>query len=228
MRYLFLPGAGGTGWIWHLVVEELHRRGHDAVAVDFAVGGTNGLTEYTRQTVEAAAGSDEVVLASQSMGAFTAALAAQRLPVRGLVFLNAMIPVPGETAGEWWAATGYGDAVRRNDLAAGRDPDAGFDLETYFTHDLTAEQREELGHHEGSEAEEAFSTPCDFEAWPAVPTRVISGRDDRFFPLDFQRRVAQERLGLPIDEVDGGHLANLSHPVQVADLVLSPGRTLDR
>jgi pimeloyl-ACP methyl ester carboxylesterase len=45
---------------------------------------------------------------------------------------------------------------------------------------------------------------------------VIAGRDDRLFPLEFQRRVARERLGLDVVEVPGGHLAALSQPEAVA------------
>lgn len=37
------------------------------------------------------------------------------------------------------------------------------------------------------------------------------------FPLVFQRRVAQERLGITPDEIDGGHLVALSRPAEVAD-----------
>jgi pimeloyl-ACP methyl ester carboxylesterase len=48
-----------------------------------------------------------------------------------------------------------------------------------------------------------------------VPTRVIAGRDDRFFPLEFRRRVAQERLGTDVDEVPGGHLVALSRPAEL-------------
>ena len=40
------------------------------------------------------------------MGAFTAPVACARTPVRLLVLVNAMIPSPGETAGEWWDHTG--------------------------------------------------------------------------------------------------------------------------
>jgi len=39
-----------------------------------------------------------------------------------------------------------------------------------------------------------------------VPTHVIAARDDRFFPIDFQRRIAQERLHVAVDELAGGHL----------------------
>jgi pimeloyl-ACP methyl ester carboxylesterase len=44
---------------------------------------------------------------------------------------------------------------------------------------------------------------------------VISGRDDRFFPLEFQRRLAKDRLGLDVDVVPGGHLAALSYPAEL-------------
>jgi hypothetical protein len=37
-----------------------------------------------------------------------------------------------------------------------------------------------------------------------------------FFPLDFQRRIARERLALEIDEVAGGHLPMLSRPRELA------------
>jgi hypothetical protein len=37
------------------------------------------------------------------------------------------------------------------------------------------------------------------------------------FPLDFQRRIARERLGLEVDEIDGGHMVAMSHPGELAD-----------
>jgi pimeloyl-ACP methyl ester carboxylesterase len=50
---------------------------------------------------------------------------------------------------------------------------------------------------------------------------VITGRDDRFFPLEFQQRVARERLGLEPDIVPGGHLVALSHPIELVDRIES-------
>ena len=64
---------------------------------------TAGIREYADLVVRAAEDGDEVVLVAQSMGGFTAPLVCERIPVAGLTFVNAMIPVPGETAGEWWA-----------------------------------------------------------------------------------------------------------------------------
>lgn len=61
-----------------------------------------------------------------------------------------------------------------------------------------------------------FATPWPLERWPSVPTRVLQGRDDRFFPVEFQRRVVPERLGITPDEMPGGHLLALSRPEELA------------
>lgn len=225
--FVLVPGAGGSAWYWHPVEAELRRRGHDVVAVDLPGDDTTaGLPEYVDLVVDAAGGRSGVVMVGQSMGAFTATMACARVPVALLVLVNPMIPALGETPGAWWGNVGLDEARRANDVAAGRDPDAGFDLQTYFLHDVPPALAAEGGSSQRDEAEAAFASPCTFIAWPDVPTRVVIGRDDRFFPLEFQRRVARERVGVEIDEVPGGHLAALSHPVEVAaqlEAVALPG-----
>ncbi|HWU47711.1 MAG TPA: alpha/beta fold hydrolase [Humibacter sp.] len=223
MTFVLIPGAGGTAWYWHRVQAELAARGHDAVAVELPAGRADDLAAYADAVVEAAGEPDAVTLVAQSMGGFTAALAAERLPVRAIVFLNAMIPVPGETPSGWWDAVGHADAMRTSDLAAGRDPAAPFDLATYFLHDLSDDLAAQLSQHGGQDTAALFGSICDFARWPDVPMRVMAGRDDRFFPLDFQRGVARDRLGSDVDEVPGGHLAALSHPAEVAQVMLDFG-----
>jgi hypothetical protein len=41
--------------------------------------------------------------------------------------------------------------------------------------------------------------------------------DARFFPADWMRRVAKERLGVTPDEIDGSHCIALSRPKELAD-----------
>jgi Lysophospholipase len=223
MTFVLIPGAGGAAWYWHLVERELAARGHDVVPVELPAGKADDLAEYADAVVDATSDRDAVTLVAQSMGGFTAALAAERLPVAGIVFLNAMIPVPGETPGGWWDAVGHGTAMRASDLAAGRDPNAPFDLETYFLHDLPDDLKAQITQHGGQDTAASFASTCDFAGWPDVPIHVVAGRDDRFFPIGFQRRVARERLGLDVDEVPGGHLAALSHPAEVAQTLLGYG-----
>ncbi len=69
-----------------------------------------------------------------------------------------------------------------------------------------------------------FREPWPLCAWPEVRTRVLAPREDRLFPLAFQRRVALERLGLPIEEMPGGHVPMLARPGELADrLAMSSG-----
>ncbi len=216
--YVLIPGAGGSAWYWHLVEAELRRRGHEVVAVDLpADDDTAGFPEYTDRVVDAIAGRTDLVLVAQSMAGFTAPLVCERVPVSLLVLVNAMIPAPGETAGDWWANTGQAEARRRQDELEGRPPNADFDPYTYFLHDVPPDVIEESGAHARRQSDTPFGQRWPLAAWPDVPTRVLTSRDDRFFPAGFQRRVAEERLGITPDEMPGGHLVALSHPGELAD-----------
>ncbi len=220
--YVLVPGAGGQAAYWHLVRRELGERGLASIAVELPGDDPDkGLPEYVDLIVAAAAGLDDVVVVAQSIGGFSGSWAADRLPTSRIVLLNAMIPLPGETAGEWWGATGSAEARRDHDIREGRDPDANFDLDTYFLHDVPADTIAALGDEEYGEADAVFTTPWGLDAWPEIPTTVLAGRDDRFFPYGFQQRVARERLGIEVTEVPGGHLAALSQPVAVAEAIVS-------
>jgi pimeloyl-ACP methyl ester carboxylesterase len=213
--FVLIPGAGGAAWYWHRVAGELRARGHEAVAVDLpGADESAGLPQYADEVVAAVAGRRDVVVVGMSMGAFTAPAACARTPVRLLVLVNAMIPLPGETPGDWWGNTGW-EPARIAAARAGGYP-AEFDLATYFLHDVPAEVTATGEGRDYNEADIAFGQPCAIDRWPDVPTRVIAGRDDRFFPREFQRRVARDRLGLDIDVVPGGHLAALAYPAELA------------
>ena len=148
-------------------------------------------------------------------GASTTPIAGQRLPVSSIVLVNAMVPLPGETPGEWWGNTGAIEARDEAAVVGGYGP---FELETYFLHDVdTTGLRDE----QYPESDRVFGTPCSFSRWPDVPIRVLAGADDRFFPLALQQRVARDRLGIEPDVLPGGHLIALAQPQLVADYLLT-------
>jgi pimeloyl-ACP methyl ester carboxylesterase len=216
--FVLVPGAGGVAWYWHRVVPLLEEAKHDAIAVDLPGDDEQaGLSAYSDRVVEAI-GTRLVVLVAQSLGGFTAPLVCAQVRVRMLVFVNAMIPVPGETAGEWWDNTG--STAARIAAARRRGYSTNFDLATYFLHDVPPEIVKQGEAQQRSEADIVFGEPCRFEAWPKVPIHVIAGRDDRFFPIDFQRRLARERLHVTVDELAGGHLLALSNPRGLVDQLL--------
>ncbi|MHA6627613.1 alpha/beta fold hydrolase [Pseudonocardia sichuanensis] len=218
--FVLVPGGGGQAWYWHRVVPLLRERGHQVIAVDLpAADDRAGLAEYT-DVVVAAIGEhrDGLVLVGQSMGGFTVPLVAERVPVERLVLVNAMTPKAGESPGEWWEATGHEAARAAKARQDGRDP-GGFDPLVDFLHDLPPDV---LAEATAGDAPEQSGTPFGqvwpLAGWPDVPTRFLQGRDDRFFPLDFQRRVVAERLpGVEVEELPGGHCLALSRPVELAE-----------
>ncbi|WP_097185939.1 alpha/beta fold hydrolase [Blastococcus haudaquaticus] len=214
--FVLVPGAGGDTLFWYRLVAELDDRGHAALPVELPVRDDSaGLDAYADAVVAAIGNRSPVVLVAQSMGGLTAPLVAERVPAQLLVLLNAMIPRPGETGGEWWTATGQGEAAaayrRTLGLPAELDDDA-----TYF-HDVPADVAAVYMDQEFAQSGRPFEDPWPLDRWPDVATRVVAGREDRLFPLEFQRKLAAERLGLDVDEVPGGHCAALSHPVELAD-----------
>ena len=228
--FLLLPGAGGEAWYWHLVAERLTSAGHRAVAVDLpADDESTGLAEYADLAVAALAGNpvDDLVVVAQSLGGFTGPLLCGRLPVRLLVLVNAMVPVPGESPADWWENTGHHEAIA--DQGGHSWSWENFDLKSVFLHDVPAELvAEMMARGERQQSEGPFGQPwppAGYEpAWPDVPTRFLQGRDDRFFPLEFQRRVVAQRLGwlgVTVDELPGGHLNGLSQPDEVAKRLLA-------
>ena len=225
--FVLIPGAGGDAWYWHRLVPELRARGHEAIAVELPTGDdAAGIAEYADAAVAAVGGCrDELVVVAQSMGAYSAPLACERLPVQLLVLLNPMIPRPGETAGEWWEATGQAEAREAQAAREGRDLGRDRDLLDTLFHDVPSElTNEAIAQGEPEQSATPFGQPWPLQRWPDVPVRVLQGSDDRLFPAEFQRRVSEERLGIVPDVMPGGHLVALSRPEELADRLVELAR----
>jgi pimeloyl-ACP methyl ester carboxylesterase len=216
--FALLPGAGCEPWIWHRVIHELQQRGHEAIGVRLPYDDERaGLSAYA-DAVEGAIGArEDVALVAQSIAGFVAPLVCARLPVRLLVFVNAMIPLPGETAGAWWEHVDHASALAP--VVAEHGPLESWDAAAQvavFLNDVEPALAAESADHVGPPGGGIFSSPLAIDAWPDVPTRALAGRRDRFFPLEFQRRVARERLQLELDEIDSGHSPMLACPAELA------------
>jgi hypothetical protein len=215
--YVLIHGAGDGGWFWHLVADELRRRGQEVVAPDLpSEDDAAGLPEYAETVVEAIGDRGDrgdLVVVAQSFGGFTAPLVCERVPADLLVLVAAMVPSPGERPGDWWANTGYEQARRGHDERHGRPAD---DI-ALFLHDVPPEVAADALRRGREQSGTPMEQPWPLPAWPTVPTRFLLCRDDRFFPAEFLRRVVQDRLGLTPDEMDGSHCVALSRPSELAD-----------
>jgi hypothetical protein len=132
-----------------------------------------------------------------------------------------MIPVPGESPGQWWANTGYRQAAEEQARLDGGKTGHDDPLISFYNGVPRPLAEEALRRGGRGESPAVFDTPWPLGAWPDVPTKFILCQDDRFFPAAFMRRVAQERLGAVPDEIPGCHCAALSHPRELSDLLVS-------
>lgn len=206
--FAFVHGAGGRGSDWRLVADQLEATGHEAVLIDLPCEDPVGLDAYVDAVLAAIGEHDDVVIVAHSLGGLTAPVVASRRAVDALIFVTAMVPLPGETGGAWWANTGHEAAYEAQHLPDDTE-------ETVFLHDVPPEvlaaaepPRDQTG--------EVMEDPSPLTTWPDVPTTYLICRDDRFFPAGWMTEVVRVRLGIEPIEVPGGHCPYLSEPVALA------------
>jgi pimeloyl-ACP methyl ester carboxylesterase len=208
--YVLIHGAGDSAFYWHLVVPELRERGHRVVAMDLPCEEESaGLAEYADAVVEAIDDRRDLVVVAQSLGAFTAPLVCARVPVRLMVLVAGMVPLPGERGEDWLANTGYERAAR------GQQPDADDEVALFY-HDVPPKLAAEAMSRARNQADTPGLEQWPLDAWPDVPTRYLLCRDDRVFPPAWMRGVVRDRLGIDPDEIEGGHCPALSRPGELA------------
>ncbi|MEV4317431.1 alpha/beta hydrolase [Actinocrispum sp. NPDC049592] len=217
--FVLIAGAGGDPAYWRWVVPQLEARGHEAVTVDLpGEDDSAGFDEYADVIVETVGDRKNVVLVAQSLAGFSAPMACDRIDAAMIIMVAAMTPKPGESAGEWWDASGQTEARRASDEALGRDPDAPFDPFFTFLHDVPPDRLAELPPEAvRRQSGTPFEKPWPLAKWPDVPTRFLLCQEDRLFPAEFQRRIVKQRLGITPDEMPGGHLPAFARPVELAE-----------
>ena len=212
--YVLIPGAGGDAWYWHLVCPLLEAAGHRAVPVGLPASDPDaGLDAYVA-TALGAVGTpeDDVVVVGQSLGGFTAPVVAERLGAVMLIFVAAMIPKPGETAGEWWTTSGFDEVWGDQEM----------DAMEHFLHDLpSAVLQDALGRGEPEQTGRVMEDPFPLAALPDITTRGIAATNDRFFPVAFMDRLIRDRLRVEPEHVAAGHLPALANPIDLVELLLA-------
>jgi pimeloyl-ACP methyl ester carboxylesterase len=225
--FVLIPGAGADPRVYGATIEALRELGHEGIAPPLPLEEAAATPSDHAEAILAALGDPpprSLVVVGQSLGAYSATIAAARLRPARLVLLAPMIPAPGETAGQWWEGTGHGEAIAP--LTARLGSPSEWDeaaMAEVFYHDVDEATLAASAEYEGVPSEGLFEEPLPLETWPDVPTTVLIPRGDRLFPLEFQRRVARERLGLEIEEMEGGHLPFLSRPGELAQRLVELG-----
>lgn len=220
--FVLIPGAGADPRVYAATIEALHDLDHDGIAPPLPLDDPDaGPNEHADAVLAALPDPrpEPLVIVGQSLGAYTAAVVADRLAPQRLILLAPMIPKLGETAGDWWEDTGHAEAIAPLTARLGT-PDNWDEaaLDEVFYHDVDEATLAANDEYDGRPAPGMFAEPLTVARWPYLPTTVLAPAEDRLFPLEFQRRLTRERLGDEAEfaEMPGGHLPMLSRPRELA------------
>ena len=208
-------GGFHGAWCWQRVIGALDALGHRGLAMDLPCSDDGaGAGEYADAVVAALADVEEpVILVGHSLAGLTIPIVARRRPVQRLIFLSALLPMPGKSLMEQQETepemlfpdlvgpSGFGDRLYNKATPA----DAAFALTQLRPQSRTP-------HNETSPLDE----------WPDVPMSFIVSSDDHACNPEWGRRAARERLGIQDCRVLEGsdHSPFMSRPAELARLLV--------
>jgi pimeloyl-ACP methyl ester carboxylesterase len=225
--FALIHGGAHGGWCWELLIPELEKRGHAAVAPDLPIeDDAAGALENARVVVSALAGvNDEVIVVGHSLGGLTAPLVPQLHPVRRLVFLGAMVPAPGMSNLEYLATEpGAVTLSGTENLADGEKPDEDDQLLGWerardgFYHDVPEETARRAWQRLRQQSFTVMTETTPLVVWPDVPSTYILMTEDRAVGQDWSRMRAKE-IDADLIEMEGSHSPFYSRPSDLADIL---------
>jgi pimeloyl-ACP methyl ester carboxylesterase len=223
---VLVHGAFADAASWAPVTRELLDRGHTVRVPPVPNRSLAGDAAYIRSVVEQIDG--PVILAGHSYGGAVIGVAGAAANVVGLVYVAAYVLEEGESLGQLQG--GFPDS----DLAAnlvytpfpiegaedGTDVSVKIDaFPAVFAGGVDLATAEVLAVSQRPLAAFAFGEPASVAAWKTTPAWGIVSAADHTINPDVER-FGYERAGLTqVVELDSPHLAMLTHPHEVADLI---------
>jgi hypothetical protein len=229
--FALLHGGLHDGSCWDAVTEWLARRGHRVTAPDLPVDDDSaGALEWARVAIDAiermddGAASEEIIVVAHSISGLCAPVIATLYPVRQMVFVSGLLPVPGQSFVEHLAANP--DAItfpEPQEHGAGPFGLTWASVREGFYHDcpepLARRAFEELRY----QAFTVFTERCPITRWPDTPSTYVLMRDDRAVGESWARRNAVGRIGARVVELDGGHSPFFARPAELSAVLLRLG-----
>jgi pimeloyl-ACP methyl ester carboxylesterase len=214
---VLVHGAFADGSGWQPVIELLQDDGYTVVAVQNSMESLAGDVVTTKRAIDALPG-PVVVVGHSYGGAVMGGAAAGNPDGVGLVYVAAFAPEPGEPV----AALLHDYPV---DLDTATVPDtAGFvfvDPEKFpavFAADLPLRQARAMAAAQKPIQGAVFGESTPAAAWKSVPSWYMVAQQDHALNPDLERLYAK-RINARTTEIPSTHVAFLSHPREVVDLI---------
>jgi pimeloyl-ACP methyl ester carboxylesterase len=229
LTVVLVHGAFADASGWAGVITRLQAAGIPATAPPNPLRSVSGDAAYIASAVSQISG--PVLLVAHSYGGAVISNAApQASNVVGLVYVCAFLPDEGETLqalAEQATDSKVGPALRPASYPTG-DPSAPgteFTIDTAMFHevfgaDLPAELAATMAVSQRPLAAATFGEPSGPAGWKTLPVwAIVSPRDIVIGPSG--ERAMAERAKATITELDTSHVAMISQPQAVADVILT-------
>ena len=223
--FALVHGAWHGAWCWERLTPELEARGHRVVAPDLpSEDPAATFITYADAVEDALAGEDDVVLVGHSLAGQTVPLVAARRPVSRIVYLCAVVPIPGRSFNEQTTrepatfVRGYNAGLSEDGEGRTRWTDEELARRTFFADCDGRDARWAFERLRG-QSRAPYGVPCPLGAFPDAPRTYVVCAEDRIVNPEWSRRVARGRLGAELVELPGSHSPFLSRPVALAEVL---------
>jgi pimeloyl-ACP methyl ester carboxylesterase len=224
--FVLVHGAWHGAWCFERLGGELERLGHVARAVDLPCDDPDvGCEGYATTVVDAIADLDgDVVVVGHSLGGLTIPRVAAVRPVRALVFLCALVPVPGSSLVDQMRAddgplpAGFGAALQRD--ARGRSFWPQGTAASGMYPDCSEADARWAAARLRPQGQLPSTDPAPRSPLPGVPRVSVVAAEDAAISPAWSRRAARELLGVEPVELPGGHSPFLTRPAELARLLV--------
>ena len=215
---VFAHGAWADGSCWSGVIERLQAEGFQVRAPQFPLTSLADDVARLRQVLEFQNG-PTIVVGHSYGGQIITALGSDAPNVVGLVYIAAFGLDGGESLGALLSQGPVTPALAHLFTDA-----RGFgwlsedDFVYHFASGVDEKRARVLYAVQQPLASSAFTDVMGEPAWKSLPSWYLVGQNDEAIPPDAERQFAA-RMGATTVEVPAGHLAMVSHPGEVADLI---------
>ncbi len=215
---VLVHGAWADGSSWTHVIERLQAKGYNVTAPQFPETSTDADVARLRQVLVRQNG--PTVVAGHSYGGqIMTALGADAPNVVSLVYVAAFGIDEGESLGALLSGGPPTPALANlavDEQGFGWLPEA--DFVGHFAGDLDPAQARVLYAVQQPISMSTFDYTMGEPAWKSVPSWFVVAANDEAIPPDAERQFAQ-RMGATTVEVASGHLAMVTHPDTIVDLI---------
>jgi pimeloyl-ACP methyl ester carboxylesterase len=224
---VLVHGAFADSSGWNDVIERLQKRGYPVLAASNPLRGLTADAEYVKSILATIEG--PIVLVGHSYGGAVITNAATGNPnVVSLVYVAAYALDAGERLidanelGGGHSALGDHLVIRPYPGAPEGDADGYIDpafFRELFAADLPKKQAAVMAASQRPAALQALFTPSGEPAWKTIPSWFVVASQDHTIPPEAERAMAA-RAGSTTVEIRSSHVVMMSHPGEVADVII--------